>query len=377
MLLGGLSAPLKNMPELTLENLGYNETFESARKKMGLDKFSVARVISEHRGAYKVKDTDGEYLAKITGKQMFNATSREDFPAVGDWVAIAKQDETQAIIQSILPRSTIIQRKHGDKNKTGSKDETQIIATNVDVAFIVESVNRDFNLNRFDRYFAIASAGGVEPAIILNKIDLISKEELAEKLNRLRERFPDTKIIPTSTVGEQGLAELIQNIENHKTYCFLGSSGVGKSSLINLLLGQEITKTKGISSYSDRGKHTTTARQMYFLPKGIVIDNPGMREVGAADAEEGLEGIFEEINILAAQCKYADCTHTHEPDCAVLNAIASGKLNREKYENFLNLKKEASFYKKTNYEKKQKDRNFGKYIKQVKKDLKKYGHKNY
>ncbi|MBI5531032.1 MAG: ribosome small subunit-dependent GTPase A [Candidatus Doudnabacteria bacterium] len=362
---------------MTLEELGYNEFFESNRKKLGWEVFSVARVTSEHRGAYKVKDTEGEYLAKITGKQMFNAASRQDFPAVGDWVAITKQDEKQAVIQGILPRATIIQRKHGDKNKTGGKDETQIIATNVDVAFIVESVNRDFSLNRFDRYFAIAQAGKVKPAIILNKIDLIPQPELEEKLNQLRLRFPESTIISTSTTSQQGLAELRNHIEKNKTYCFLGSSGVGKSSLINLLLGREVTETKDISSYSDRGKHTTTVRQMYFLPTGIVIDNPGMREVGSADADEGLDDLFEEINILAAQCKYADCTHTHEPDCAILNAIQSGELDKEKYDNYLSLKKEAQFYKKTSYEKKQKDRNFGKYLKKAKKDLKKFGHKDY
>jgi ribosome biogenesis GTPase len=363
--------------EITLEDLGYNDFFESNRKKLGWEAFAVARVTSEHRGAYKVKDPGGEYLAKITGKQMFNATSREDFPAVGDWVAITKADKDRATIQGILPRASKLQRKHGDKNKTGGKDETQIIATNVDIAFIVESVNRDFNLNRFDRYFALAQSGKVTPAIIINKIDLIPAEELAEKLKQLRARFPEAEIIPTSTTSEQGLTELKNHIEKNKTYCFLGSSGVGKSSLINLLLGQEITKTKDISSYSDRGKHTTTVRQMYFLDSGIVIDNPGMREVGSAEADEGVENLFEEINLLATRCKYADCTHTHEPDCAILNAIESGELDKNKYENYLSLKKEAEFYKKTSHEKKQKDRNFGKYLKKAKKDLKKFGHKDY
>jgi ribosome biogenesis GTPase / thiamine phosphate phosphatase len=360
------------------EDLGFNNFFASNRNRSNLSGFSVARVIAEHRESYKVKNTGGEYLAKITGKQMFNAMSREDYPAVGDWVAITELGNERAVIHSVLPRKTIIKRKYGDKDRTGEKNETQIIATNIDVALVVESVDRDYNLNRFERYFAIANDGGVKPAIILNKIDLISKEELDSKLAQLKNRFKDTDIVPTSTITKKGLDELKKYIAKGKTYCFLGSSGVGKSSLINELLGSASIKTEGISFYSGRGKHITTRREMYFLKNGgIVIDNPGMREVGITDMRVGIDNLFDEITALAKKCKYIDCAHIHEPGCEVLIALKSGKLDESRYSNYINLRKEAGHYEMTEFEKREKDRQFGKFVKNAKKELKNYGHKNY
>src|SRR4030042_89898 len=252
-----------------IEDLGYSNFFESNRKKLKLDSFSTARVVVEYKGAYKVKNVSGEYLARITGKQMFRALSREDYPAVGDWVVVSEVDKERAVIHGILPRRTMIKRKYS------GRDEIQIIATNIDVAFIVESVDRDYNLNRFERYFAIANDGGVRPAIILNKIDLISKEELDSKLAQLKNRFSNTDVILTSIITNEGLNELRAHILIGKTYCFLGSSGVGKSSLINKLLGENIIKTEDISLSTGRGRHATTNREMYFLEKGrIVIENP-------------------------------------------------------------------------------------------------------
>ncbi len=355
----------------TIEDLGYNAFFESNRKELKLDGFLVARVTAEHKGAYKVRSANGEYLAKITGKQMFNAVSREDYPAVGDWVVITELDKDKAVIQGILPRKTIIKRKHGGKN------ETQIIAANIDVAFVIESLDRDYNLNRFERYLAIAKEEGVEPCIILNKIDLISKEGLDLKLAQIRNRLPGVDVIPTSIVTEKGLDELKRYIAKGKTYCFLGSSGVGKSSLINKLIGDESIKTGDIGLGTGRGKHTTTSREMYFLENGgLVIDNPGMREVGITDAKEGVENVFDEITILANKCKFADCTHTHEPGCEVLLAVKSGKLEEDKYSNYIGLKKEAEYYKMTEFEKRKKDRQFGKFVKNAKKELRSYRHKN-
>jgi ribosome biogenesis GTPase len=338
-----------------------------------LDGFSVARVTVEYKGAYKVKNASGEYLAKITGKQMHKALSREDYPAVGDFVTITELNPEQAVIHGILPRKTIMKRKHGDKDRTGEKNETQIIATNIDVAFVVESVDGNYNLNRFERYFAIAGDGGVKPIIILNKIDLISKEELDLKLTQLKNRFSDTDIILTSTRTLEGLDELKAYIASGKTYCFLGSSGVGKSSLINKLLGENIIKTENISLSTGKGKHTTTNREMYFLENGgIVIDNPGMREVGMTDVKAGIENLFDEITFLAKKCKYADCAHIHEPGCEVLSALERGELDREKYFNYISLKKEAEYYEMTEFEKREKDRQFGKFVKKVKKELKKF-----
>ena len=350
---------------MKIKDLGYNSFFEENRNKLERGDFFVARVTAEFKEAYRVKDADGEYLAKIKGKRIFEALSREDYPAVGDWVTITKPDEDHAVIHGILPRLTVIKRKYGDK--------TQVIATNIDVAFVVESVDRDYNLNRFERYFAIANDGGIKSAIILNKTDLISQEELNEKLKEIKNRFPEADIISTSVVNNDGLDELKKYIKKGKTYCFLGSSGVGKSSLINKLLEKDFIKTGDISSYSNRGKHITTSREMYFLDNGgIVIDNPGMREVGMTDTDAGIDNLFDEISILAQKCKYADCSHIHEPDCEVLLALKSGKLNEKQYSNYINLKKEAEYYKMSNVEKREKDKQFGKFIKKTKEDLKRY-----
>ena len=352
-----------------------------------------ARVISEYKGAYKVKNDNGEFLAKVTGKRMFDASSREDYPAVGDWVVIEELEGSslpagrQAVIKEILPRRTIIKRKQI------GKEATQIIATNIDVAFIIESVDRDFNLNRFERYFAIAKDGGVKPVIILNKIDLISKEELNVKLDQIKNRFNDVDFIPTSIITDEGLGGLKAYMENGKTYCFLGSSGVGKSSLLNKLLGENVIKTENISISTGKGKHTTTNREMYFLPASpvslaesgrargengpIVVDNPGMREVGMTDAGNGIDSLFDEITALAKKCKYVDCTHTHEAGCEVSSAVESGKIDKEKYLNYLNLKKEVEYYEMSEIEKREKNRDFGKFIKKAKKELKDYGVRGY
>jgi len=306
-------------------------------------------------------------LAKITGKQMFNASSREDFPAVGDWVAITELNSEQAVIHKVLQRKTIIKRKYNNKN------EIQIIATNIDVAFVVESVGRDFNLNRFERYFAIASDGGIKSAIILNKVDLISKEELDAKLALIKDRFGEVDVIATSTINDAGLDELKKYIIKGNTYCFLGSSGVGKSSLINKLLGKNVIKTEDISLHTGKGKHTTTKREMYFLENGgVVIDNPGMREVGMTNANSGLSDTFNEIVSLAQNCKYADCTHTHEPGCGVLSALRSGKLDEDKYSNYIGLKKEAGYYELSQLKKREKDKKFGKFVSKALKQLGKY-----
>lgn len=358
--------------KMKIEDLGFDAFFESHRLELGLDLASLARVTTEGRGVYRVKNASGEYRATISGKQVFRAVSREDYPAVGDFVSISVSDPEQAVIVTLLPRKTIMKRRQG------GGDETQIIATNIDVALVVESVDRDYSVNRLERYFSIARDGGIRPALVLNKVDLLSKEALKERLAYLRERFGDTDIILTSTFTDEGLDDLKQYIVQGKTYCFLGSSGVGKSSLINKLLGKSVIKTGEIGEQSGRGRHVTTARAMYFLDNGgIVIDNPGVREVGMTDVASGVDGLFEEITTLGATCKFTDCSHVEEPGCAVLFAVQSGTLDRDRYRNYLTLKKEAVHYGMTKFQKKEKDRQFGKFVKKVKKDLREYSEKDY
>ncbi len=358
---------------MTLEDLGYDDFFESKRAERGSEGVRVARVIAQTRGGYRVKDADGEYVAKVTGKRMHIASSREDYPAVGDWVELSDVAGGQAVIQQILPRKTVIRRKSvGKGGGYEGKSDVQIIATNVDVAFVVEAVDRDYNLNRIERYCAIARDGGVRSAVILNKTDLIPEEERASKIAEIRGRFGDIDVMTTSVATGEGVSTVRDALEKGKTYGFLGSSGVGKSSLINRLLETDGIRTGAIGSHSERGKHVTTAREMYFLANGgIVIDNPGMREVGLPDAEAGIEESFDEIASLAGNCRFADCTHEHEPGCAVLAALGSGEMNRERYENYHRLRKEAEFFGSSALERRDKDRCFGKFMKTAKKDLKK------
>jgi ribosome biogenesis GTPase len=351
---------------LKLEDLGYDDFFETHRKASGLPDDAVARVIAQHRGAYGIKNPAGEYLAEVTGRLVHTALTSEDYPAVGDWVAVSGLDSQPAMIHSILPRKTLLKRKHSGKS------ESQMIAANIDIAFTIESVDRDFNLNRFERYLAIARDGGIDPVIVLNKTDLISADERSSLAARIKSRFGVGEILMTSAASGEGLDGLTDRISRGKTCCFLGSSGVGKSSLINRLLGEEAIRTEMISTHTGKGMHTTTSRDMYFMRNGgIVIDNPGMREIGMTDASAGIEEVFDEVGLLARQCAFRDCTHSHEPGCAVIEAIKSGKLDREKFANYAKLKKEAEFFEMTELEKRKKDQSFGRYVKRAKKQTKK------
>ncbi len=347
---------------MTLEDLGYNEALEHYRKEQHLDLFSVARVISEHKERYIVKTSDGEYDAEIIGNLRFSATKRSDFPAVGDWVAISEYDENKVLIHSVFPRKTIIERQ-----AAGKQGEKQIIAANVDTAFIIQSVDRDFNINRLERYLTICNTANVKPIIILNKIDLIDETALSDLMLKVQERVKQVPVLAISNQSPKGIDELITQIEKGKTYCLLGSSGVGKSTLLNHLSGKHLMKTKAISSSTNKGRHITSHRELTVLENGgIVIDNPGMREVGIADSDSGLEKTFEQIIELSKACRFNDCTHTTETGCAVLAALSTGEIDEKSYENYLKMEKEKDHYESTVAEKRKKDKDFGKMIKHFK-----------
>jgi len=356
----------KTMNNINLKDMGYHDFFEKSRVSMENSHLFPARVISEHKGAYILRNETSELSATITGKMMFTASSREDYPAVGDWVLIQILDEDQAVIHEILPRKTVLKRK------SAGKSDVQIIASNIDIAFIVQSPDRDYNLNRFERYFALAESGNIKPAIVLNKSDLISESELEMRLSEIKIRFKNTDIYGTSIVTGKGIPEFQKSIEPGLTFCFLGSSGVGKSSLINMLAGQHLIKTGDISSHSNRGKHITAHRELFILENGgLLIDNPGMREIGVLDAETGIRNVFSEIYELSKKCKYLDCTHINEPGCAVLMSVDSCTLDKDKYDNYIKLLKENEYNTMTKLEKREKDRKFGKMVKTVTKQRKK------
>ena len=354
---------LSTRKKMILEDLGYNLELENFRKSQKLDAFEVGRVISEHKERYVVKTSEKEYDGEIIGNLRFTAHHRSDFPAVGDWVAVSKYDDNKVLIHSIFPRKTIIERQ-----AVGKQGEKQIIATNVDYAFIVQSVDRDFNINRIERYLAICYTSNVSPIIVLNKIDLINDEELSGLVAKIEERIERVPIIPISNESQKGFEKLKLIIEEGRTYCLLGSSGVGKSTLLNNLSGKLLMKTNMLSTSTNKGRHVTSHRELIILEDGgILIDNPGMREVGIADSKEGLEITFNKIVKLSKDCKFKDCTHTTEVDCAVLKAVESGAIDKLSYENFLKMEREKEYFESTVAEKRKKDKGFGKMIKNYKK----------
>ena len=352
--------------EMTLEDFGYNIDLENYRKDQNLDSFGVGRVISEHKERYVVKTPENEYDAEIIGSLRFSAHKRSDFPAVGDWVAISEYDDDKVLIHSIFPRNIIIERQ-----AVGKQGEKQIIATNIDYAFIVQAVDRDFNINRIERYLTICYTSNVVPIIILNKIDLINDSELTELVSKVQERIKQVPIITISNETLTGIEKLKENIKKGKTYCLLGSSGVGKSTLLNNLSGKQLMKTNTISESTNKGRHITSHRELLVLKDGgILIDNPGMREVGIADSTEGLEITFETIIELSKDCKFKDCTHTTEIDCAVLAAVERGEIEENFYANFLKMEHEKEHFESTVAERHKKDKDFGKMIKNYKKNKK-------
>lgn len=351
---------------MKLEDLGYNDTIEKQRVDNHLADFEIGRVIAEHKERYIVKNEKGECEAEITGNLRFSAKGRADFPAVGDWVALTMYDPDFAIILQVLPRYSTIARQA--VNQYG---EIQIIATNIDYAFLVQAVDRDFNVNRLERYLTICYSSNVSPIIVLTKTDLIDEQRLQEIRSSIEQRIQQVPVIAVSNQTQQGYEALQQTILKGKTYCMLGSSGVGKSSLLNNLSGKSIMKTDAISQTTNKGRHVTTHRELIILENGgILVDNPGMREVGITDTTDGLETTFDNIVSLARECKFKDCTHTNEAGCAILEALENGDIDANSYESYMKLEREKAHFESTVAEKRKKDKDFGKMLKNYKKDMK-------
>lgn len=350
---------------MTNRDLGFNESLASYRLEQNLASFETGRVTSEHKERYIVRSAESEFDAELIGNLRFTAASRHDFPAVGDWVAFSIYDEGKALIHAIYPRASIIERK-----AVGKSGQVQIIATNIDFGLIVQAVDRDFNLNRLERYLTICYAAKVKPIIVLSKVDLIDSADLDSITDQISQRIED---VPVLTVSNKtaGYHQVQAALEPGLTYCLLGSSGVGKSTLLNNLSGREHMKTGEISTSVNKGRHITSHRELIVLDGGgILIDNPGMREVGIADTTSGLEITFDAIMKYAQDCRYANCTHQHEAGCAVLEAVEKGEFDQDAYENFQKMEKEKIHFESDALERKKKDRDFGKMVKNFKKQRK-------
>ena len=352
---------------MKLDDLGYNDKIEKSRIENNLEDFDIGRVISEHKERYIVKTEKGEFEAEITGNLRFSAKGREDFPAVGDWVALTMYDSGFSIIHEILPRFSIISRQ-----SVSQFGEVQIIATNIDYAFLIQAVDRDFNINRLERYLTICYSSDVSPIIVLSKTDLIDEQRMNGILNDIKLRIKNVPVIAISNETQNGYEAIKKTIEKGKTYCMLGSSGVGKSTLLNNLSGRTIMRTDTISQSTNKGRHVTSHRELIILENGgILVDNPGMREVGIADTTSGLEITFDKIVSLSQNCKFKDCTHTRETGCSILEAVEKGDIDKNSYENYLKLEREKAHFELTVVEKRKKDKELGKIIKNYKKDMNK------
>lgn len=348
-----------------LAQYGWNEFFERSLQPCGDAALVPARVSAEHRGQYQVRTSGGEVPAEITGRMMFLAGDRSDYPVVGDWVLAEILDKgAHAVIHSLLPRRTLLVRK------TAGKDVAlQTIAANIDFVVIITGMDGNFNLRRIERYLVAARESGARPVVLLNKSDLA--HDAPARLREAQAVAGTAQVLLASARTGAGMDEVERLIAPGETACFIGSSGAGKSTLVNRLAGSELLHTAEVREGDSRGRHTTTHRQLFILPSGaIVIDTPGMRELGLVDADGGVEDTFADIEELSMECRFRDCSHTIEAGCAVLAAVERGVLDQARHTSFLKLKREiqhneAKLDIKARLEQKGRDRMLAKAIRDV------------
>lgn len=343
---------------MRLEELGWNDWLEVQSDGFCSPEQSLARIIIVDRDRYIVRNEHTELAATLTGKFRYSAESVADFPCVGDWVSIQiHQPEDVASIHAVLPRKSFLRRK-----SAGDDIDFQMIGANIDAALIVQSCHFDFNVRRLERYLVMVNDGRIEPILILTKTDLVETDELEQLIFKIRNMGIVSRIIPVSNVRGTGLEEVHDLMMPGKTYCLVGSSGVGKTTLLNHLIGNSQLETRPVSGTGE-GRHTTVRRQLIVLEQGpLLIDTPGMRELGILGSDEGIVESYSDIVELSDNCRFNNCRHDNESMCAVQDALENGSLNREHYRNYLKIKKESEFYEMSYAEKRKKDKDFGKLV---------------
>ena len=346
----------------SLQHIGFDDWFQEHIETDKLELHEIARVVSVHKDSYMITKGDGAVFAELTGKLAYTADSSVDLPTTGDWVYVNfYDDETHAIIHDIFPRKTILHRK-----TSGKTFDLQLIATNIDSAFIVQSLDYNFNLSRLERYLVMINDANINPVILLSKCDLVSEDDIEKKIKSVKDISPQTTVIPFSNESGENIDSIKSLLISGHTYCLLGSSGVGKTTLLNSILGNARFETKSVSKKESKGRHTTTSRELIQLENGaMLIDTPGMRELGNISVDAGIDETFSDIVELAMRCKFNNCTHVNEKGCAILSAINQGELSEKRFQNYLKMKNESAFNDMSYYEKRQKDKNFGKMIKSV------------
>lgn len=323
---------------MELNKLGFNAFFEKHLEEYQLENVSIGRICSEHRNSYKIYSENGEFTAIILGKFRNQCKEKGNFPAVGDWVLFEPvEGENKAIIQSVLPRKSKFSRK-----VAGKETSEQIIASNIDIAFIVCALNYDFNLRRIERYLALVWQSGATPVVVLTKTDLC--EDVQSKILAVSNIAFGVDVHAINNISKEGIDILQDYFKENKTVVLLGSSGVGKSTLINNLAQENLMKVNELRNNIEKGRHTTTYKQMFILSQGgLIIDTPGIRELQLWDAENGISQCFKDIEELAECCRFRDCKHNDEPGCAVRQAIREGLLDAQRFENYFKVQKEQEY----------------------------------
>jgi ribosome biogenesis GTPase len=321
---------------MTLTEFGWNAAWEEVWQAYAVSCSEPARVIAQHRLVYRLASAHGELRAEVRGKIRYQARQRSDYPAVGDWVAIqARPQEGRATIHDILPRRSFFSRK-----ASGKVTEEQIVAANIDTVFLVTGLDHNYNLRRIERYLIAAWESGAFPVVLLSKADLCA--DLAGRVAEAEAVSAGVPVIAVSVPSGEGLAAVRSYLRPGETVALLGSSGVGKSTLINFLAGHEVMRTQEVREDDSRGRHTTAHRQIFLLPGGgLIVDTPGMRELQLWEGAEG--AAFADLAALAAECAYRDCGHVSEPGCAVRRAVERGELDAARYESFLKLGRELAY----------------------------------
>jgi ribosome biogenesis GTPase len=322
-----------------LSDLGFSPFFENQINEPKEKEGCLARIAAQHRGLFEVWAASKEGHAQLAGR-LLQELEAERLPGVGDWVVLKAppSHESTTIIEDVLKRKTVFIR-----GSAGRQSDAQVVAANVDLVFIVCGLDNDYNPRRIERYLSRIWASGAEPLVVLNKADLC--EDLEDRLLEVENIAIGVPVYTTSALNQEGLDEIKKHIKPGLTAALVGSSGAGKSTIINALLGEERMATKEISGHDGRGRHTTTHRQLILLPQGgMLIDTPGMRELQLFD-EEGIETVFADIEELSAACRFTDCRHDTEPGCAVKEAVESGQLAAERLEHYFKLESEAKAYR--------------------------------
>ena len=322
---------------MNINDLGWDKHFSEHFESLGRSDFLPARVLLETARVYSVFCSSGELSAKISGKLVHKASGREDFPVVGDWVAIKPNStEQKATIHRILPRRSAFIRK-----EAGKRTEPQVVAANIDTVFMVCGLDGDFNPNRIERYLAVAWESGAKPVVVLNKTDICA--DVDDAVATVESLVPGIPVLPMSAIKNIGVDTLCAHIRFGETVAFLGSSGVGKSSLVNALLGMERQRVRTVRGDDSRGRHTTVHGQLFVLPEGgVLIDTPGLRELQLWSDNEGLARAFDDIKELSSQCRFKNCRHDTEPGCAVRQALEDGTLTDRRWQSYMKLKNELS-----------------------------------